>query len=158
MEMKLHIENMNREFVEEILNWNYKKPYDVYNNEPTAENIKGFLDGSYFALINDEGDLAGFFCIGKNARIPEGLKYGVYFEPLLDVGFGMHPELTGRGGGYQFCSFILNTIEEKYKKTKFRLTVAKFNTRAIHLYEKLGFEKEDEFRNDYREFMTMVRK
>lgn len=155
--MRLYIENMKREHAEDILGWRYKKPYDFYNNEPTAENMKEFLDGSYFTLVNDDNDLAGFFCVGKNAQVPAGHNYGVYIDPFIDIGFGMHPELTGKGNGSQFCSFIINIIEKKHKKTTFRLTVAKFNTRAIHLYENLGFEMKDEFRNDYREFITMVR-
>lgn len=155
--MELQIINMEREFALEILNWKYEKPYDYYNNDPTAEDLKELLDGTYFALVNDEGDLVGFFCIGSNAQIPAGHHYGVYVEPYLDIGFGMDPELTGKGHGYEFCSYILKSIEEKYKKTRFRLTVAKFNTRAIHLYEKLGFEKTDEFPAYSREYWTMVK-
>ncbi|WP_309299184.1 N-acetyltransferase [Ureibacillus sinduriensis] len=39
-----------------------------------------------------------------------------------------------------------------------RLTVAKFNQRAIRLYEKLGFKKDKEFWTDRAEFMTMVKR
>lgn len=155
--MELQIKNMEREFALEILKWKYEKPYDYYNNDPTAEDVKELLDGTYFALVNDEDDLVGFFCIGKNAQIPDGHQYGVYLESYIDIGFGMDPELTGKGHGYEFCSFILKSIEEKYRKTTFRLTVAKFNARAIHLYENLGFEKADQFRAYSREYWTMVR-
>jgi ribosomal protein S18 acetylase RimI-like enzyme len=155
--MKLQIKNMKQELALEILNWKYEKPYDYYNNDPATEDLKELLDGTYFALVNDEWDLMGFFCIGKNAQMPDGHQYGVYVEPYLDIGFGMNPELTGKGHGYEFCSFILKSIEEKYKKTRFRLTVAKFNARAIHLYEKLGFEKMEEFRAYSREYLTMVK-
>lgn len=93
--MELQIKNREREFALEILNWKYEKPYDYYNHDQTAEDVKELLDGTHFALINDEDNLVGFFCIGNNAQISDGHRYGVYVEPYLDIGFGIDPELTG---------------------------------------------------------------
>ncbi len=70
--MKLFIENMNQETAEDILTWEYDKPYDFYNNELTDEDLKERLDGTYYALVNDKKDLIGFFCIGENAQVPVG--------------------------------------------------------------------------------------
>lgn len=156
--MQLLIENMNEELAKEILSWEYEKPYDFYNNELTDESVKELLDDSYYALVNEDQKLIGFFCTGDNAQVPVGRKFGVYSEFAIDMGLGMNPKYVGKGSGFEFCSFILRYIEENDKGTPVRLTVAKFNQRAIHLYEKLGFEKKDEFSTDFAEFMTMVKR
>jgi len=156
--VKLFIENMNEEIAKDILRWEYDEPYDFYNSELTDEDMKERLDGSYFALVNDNKELFGFFCTGENAQVPVGKKYGVYSDDSIDMGLGMNPNFGGKGNGFEFCSFILRYIEKNYEDTPIRLTVAKFNQRAIHLYEKLGFVKKDEFSTDFAEFMTMVKK
>lgn len=73
------------------------------------------------------------------------------------MGLGMNPRFVGKGNGLEFCSFIINVIQKKNGKIPIRLTVANFNQRAIHVYEKLGFKKEKEFRTELAEFMTMIR-
>ena len=156
--MKLIIEDMNEKMAKEVLNWKYDKPYDFYNSELTNEGMEEMLDGSYYALINDFNELVGFFCIGETAQVPIGNQYSVYTEDLVDMGLGMNPAHVGKGNGFQFCSYILNFIEQDYKSTTIRLTVAKFNQRAIYLYEKLGFVLESEFKNELAEFITMVKK
>ncbi|WP_427136962.1 GNAT family N-acetyltransferase [Psychrobacillus psychrodurans] len=155
--MKLFIENMNEEIAKDILSWEYEKPYDFYNNELTDQEIKERLDGSYYALVNDKKEIYGFFCTGENAQVPIGKKIGVYSDDSIDMGLGMNPKMVGKGNGFEFCSFILRYIEKNYIGSPIRLTVAKFNQRAIHLYEKLGFVKKDEFNTDYSEFMTMIK-
>ncbi len=69
----------------------------------------------------------------------------------------MHPDYVGKGYGYEFCTFIVNYIKEKYGETPIRLSVATFNKRAIHLYEKLGFVEKDVFSTDAAEFITMIK-
>ena len=156
--MELFIENMNKKMAEEILNWKYAKPYDFYNIDSTDEAMKEILDGSYYALVNEFKELIGFFCIGENAQVPIGNRFGVYTENLIDMGLGMNPNLVGKGHGFEFCTYIITFIEEQYKRTSIRLTVAKFNLRAIHLYEKLGFVMENEFSTDFTQFITMIKK
>ena len=146
--MELFIEEMNGEMASNILSWKYDKPYDFYNNEVTDEAIMEFLDGSYCALIDDAKELIGFFCVGENAQVPFGNRFGVYKDDFVDMGLGMNPNLVGKGNGFEFCTLIIQFIEENYQNTPIRLTVAKFNRRAIHLYEKLGFVLENEFRTD----------
>lgn len=156
--MKLIIEDMNEKIAKEVLNWKYDKPYDFYNNELTDVEMDERLDGSYYALVDDYKELIGFFCIGETAQVPRGNQYGVYKDDIVDMGLGMNPKLVGKGNGIQFCSFILKFIEDNYKNSSIRLTVAKFNQRAIHLYENLGFVMENEFSTDFAEFITMVKK
>lgn len=156
--MKLSVGKLDEDLADEILNWKYDRPFDFYNNEETAEAKRELLDGSYSALRDGSGELVGFFCIGASARVPAGNQFDVYPEGFVDMGLGMHPKLVGKGHGFAFCSFIIGHIEGKHTGTPIRLTVATFNRRAIHLYEKLGFVSVDEFRTDASRYMTMVRK
>lgn len=156
--MHLHIEKMTGNNARYILEWKYEEPYDLYNNEATDEALQEMLDGSYYTLLNEQNDIAGFFCIGKNAQVPIGHRFGVYVDNLVDMGLGMHPTLVGKGNGTEFCTYIIQFIEEQYVGTPIRLTVAKFNKRAIRLYEKIGFVSVAEFSTDTTAFMTMIKK
>ena len=155
--MEFFIEKMNSKMATTILGWKYEQPYDFYNNEQSDEAFEELMDGSYYAIADKNKEVIGFFCIGESAQVPRGIHFGVYKADLIDMGVGMHPNLVGKGSGFEFCTGIMKFIEEKYPSKSLRLTVAMFNQRAIHLYKKLGFVKEDEFSNDVTEFMTMVR-
>ncbi|WP_346895059.1 GNAT family protein [Clostridium sp. UBA7503] len=62
----------------------------------------------------------------------------------------MRPELTGKGFGVEFAKSIIDYGREKYKFNYIDLIVAKFNNRAIKVYEKLGFKVIEEFVNTIR--------
>ncbi len=66
------------------------------------------------------------------------------------VGFGMRPDLTGSGLGYEFISECISYAVDKheYKGEYVRLGVAQFNKRAIKTYEKNGFEVFDTVKAD----------
>ncbi|WP_445488791.1 GNAT family N-acetyltransferase [Niallia sp. 03133] len=140
-----------------ILSWKYEYPYDFYNVKAKEESIAEMLENPYFVVRNTNKEIVGFFCIGYASQVPNGYLFGAYKEGLVDIGFGMKPELTGKGGGSSFLAFILHYIEEEYKGMPIRLTVAEFNKRAIRLYEKFGFVKNKEFDNMATRFQTMVR-
>ena len=155
--MQLFIQKMSRNEAVEILNWKYSAPYDFYNNEENEESIKELLGSSYSVVVDENGQLIGFFCIGDSAQVPAGTLYGAYSEECIDIGLGMKPELTGQGLGIAFLSFILGHIHDTNKAVSLRLTVAMFNERAVRLYEKLGFKKKIEFSNGSTVFMTMIK-
>lgn len=148
---------MTKERATDILGWKYEQPYDFYNNELTDEALQEMLDGSYYALVDDQHALIGFFCTGANAQVPIGHRFGVYKEALVDMGLGMNPNLVGKGNGFEFCTQVMQFIRTQHENTPTRLTVATFNERAIRLYEKLGFVSEDRFTTDSAEFKTMVK-
>lgn len=154
--MKLSIKEMNEHFASEILQWQYVAPYDFYNNELSGENVQEMLDNPYFAIFNNHSELIGYYCTGKAAQVPKGQGFGAYEEHCIDIGIGLKPNLTGQGLGTAFFSFIVQTVQEEYQ-LPLRLTVALFNKRAIHLYEKFGFLKAIEFSTP-TEFVTMVKK
>ncbi len=155
--MKLNMKEMNEDAAIEMLEWKYEKPYDFYNNEINEDTINELLDGSYKVLFDEREEVFGFMCTGEAARIPIGHQYGIYPDNFIDMGLGMNPKYTGKGYGYDFCSFIIQYINENNIGIPIRLSVATFNERAIHLYERLGFKKRDRFSTESREFITMIR-
>ena len=155
--MTFKIRNMNEEAAIDILNWRYDPPYDFYNNELNSDSMKEMLEDSYSFVLDQNDSLVGFFCIGGSAQVPVGRQFGAYSEALADIGIGMKPELTGKGYGAIFFSFVLEHVQDIFKGVPIRLTVAKFNQRAIHLYEKFGFVQRAEFNKDTTAFITMVK-
>ena len=136
----------------EILNWRYPPPYNLYNQEENDAGIEEFLDQSYKAIVDQEDSLVGYYCTGQPAQVPKGHEFNVYNKECIDIGLGMNPELTGKGFGREFLAFILKELEVEC----LRLTVAKFNQRAIRLYEAFDFKPTDSFTKGDIEFITMI--
>lgn len=155
--MHLFKSNMTKDFAVEAIHWKYEKPYDLYNNELNSEAIDEMLNNSYFAIVSEDNELIGYYCTGKSAQVPAGNKINAYEMDNLDIGVGMKPNLTGKGFGTTFFTFILQNIQRSNTISPMRLTVATFNKRAIRLYEKFGFVEQKKFDSDVTEFITMVR-
>lgn len=107
----------------EISQWRYEPPYDFYDgdSEPVVNPER------YFAARDEAGRLAGFY----------------YFEQrgdILEYGLGLRPDLTGRGHGLEFFHAGLDFGRERFRPARTVLAVAGFNTRAIAVYERSGFE------------------
>ncbi|MEK5236572.1 GNAT family protein [Paenibacillus sp. FSL L8-0470] len=133
----------------EIVKWSYEAPYAMYNLSDDPEDIQELLDGSYYAVISPENELAGFFCYGRNAQVPGGIREGLYIgDKVLDIGLGLKPELTGEGKGRDFLESGMEFARRKYGPERFRLSVAAFNKRAIALYNSVGFKPAGEFVNN----------
>lgn len=150
-------ESMDSKSAMHILEWNYEKPYDFYNNDVSKETLDELLDGSYRAVFED-GRLFGFFCAGKTAQVPKGRLQEVYSEGFMDIGIGMAPECTGQGEGRRFFGYAMSAVQSRHPDLCLRLTVAEFNERAIHLYKKFGFAEARKFSTDSADFLTMERK
>ncbi|MFC4810429.1 GNAT family N-acetyltransferase [Paenibacillus sp. GCM10023250] len=153
--MAFRLADMNRGAAAEILGWRYEAPYDFYNNAPSDEAADELLAGGYAAVLGPGGELAGFFCAGAAAQVPNGAY--AYGGDWLDIGLGMKPELTGRGLGTPFFAAVLRFADELYGERPKRLTVAAFNRRAIRLYAKFGFRAAAEFEAGPAVFIAMVR-
>ncbi|WP_409290285.1 GNAT family N-acetyltransferase [Peribacillus sp. SCS-37] len=158
IKMGLQLKTINRAFAEEILQWKYEAPYDLYNSDSSPEALRELLEGGYSIIADDAGELVGFFCSGRAAQVPAGREFGAYEAGCIDIGLGMRPELTGKGKGKEFLSFVISSIQKKYEAMPMRLTVAAFNLRAVRLYENLGFVKRNVFNRGDLEFIVMVKK
>jgi len=102
--------------------WRYDPPYDLYDGDGLpVKNPELF-----HAVRDDGGALVGFY----------------FFEPRGDAlfyGFGLRPDLTGRGLGEQFVLAGLDYARGLGTWHRVVLDVAAFNERAIRLYRRLGF-------------------
>ncbi|WP_237150647.1 GNAT family N-acetyltransferase [Planococcus rifietoensis] len=154
--MKFKEQAMTEESARDILSWRYPYPYDFYNGEASDESLQELMNGSY-RLVWEQGELFGFYCTGKGAQVPAGHASNAYPEGPVDIGLGMKPEKTGAGRGAAFLDFLLREINKRHPEQALRLTVAQFNARAVRLYERVGFVKTVEFKNDYAMFQVMLK-
>ena len=103
--------------------WRYPPPYETYDHD---EPIRG----EYLAAYED-GELVGYVCFGEPARV-EGMRD----EPgLIDVGWGLRPDLMGRGIGPRLIAAALAA----HPGARHRIAVYDWNLRAQRAPEKCGF-------------------
>lgn len=109
----------------------------------------------YFAISVSASELIGHCCFGEDAQVPGG----DYQLEACDVGIGLDPTLIGKGMGKAFFQAIINFGILSTNSSVYRVTVAAFNSRAIHLYESAGFVKVSDFVNKIKntKFIIMVR-
>jgi RimJ/RimL family protein N-acetyltransferase len=142
-----------------VLSWRYEEPYTLYNTDPdeVEENVQALLDprNAYYTLTNEEGEIEAYCCFGPDARVPGG----DYSLEALDLGMSVRPDLTGQGRGHTYVSALLNFARRTFAPAAFRVTVAKFNKRALRVWEKAGFRPMQTFRRerDGMAFVVLVR-
>ncbi|MEZ4659641.1 MAG: GNAT family N-acetyltransferase [Caldilineaceae bacterium] len=145
--MQLSIQPINRNFAIQICNWRYEPPYDIYNwgSPPDEETLRYILDPAFafHAIVDAEGELAGFCSFGKDGQVPGG-DYGL---DALDIGMGVRPDLTGRRLGAIFATAVTDFAIGQYAPARLRVTIARFNKRAMRVWEKIGFKKVAEFQS-----------
>jgi [ribosomal protein S18]-alanine N-acetyltransferase len=130
----------------DILSWEYPFPYDFYNtslDNHQEHYVRQFVDPElkFHAVLDSYGTMIGFCSFGADGQVPGGN----YSDEGLDIGLGMRPELTGQGNGAAFFGAILDYALSTLRPKFLRLTVAKFNLRALKLYQNFGFEVQAEF-------------
>lgn len=155
------LRSLNEADARQICTWRYPGPYDFYDID--AASMPELLDPAHHcvAVEDESGELVGFFTFGESARVRGAARAGLYREPALDLGLGMRPDLTGSGHGLAFVGAALDYAAGRFQPSRLRLVVATFNTRAIRVYERLGFEPGPAFTSPVREtevpFLLMTR-
>lgn len=150
---------MTEENAHKIVRWRYDSPYNYYNPDANREreNISRFLNhhNPYYEVNDENDELIGFCCFGSEGQVPGGC----YDHGSLDIGIGMRPNLTGLGKGSDFFTAVLDFAKEMFSPAVFQVTVALFNQRAIRLYQRMGFERKNQFigKIDGEGFVQMVR-
>ena len=98
--------------------------------------------------MDDQGEVVGFFEF-------------FHHDGVLQIGLGLHPDLTRRGDGLSFVMAGLSFATNKFALKLFKLSVATFNVRAIKVYERAGFRETRTFWNEINssvyEFVEMSR-
>jgi RimJ/RimL family protein N-acetyltransferase len=158
-QIELHFHPMDKDNAHIVLGWKYPPPYDFYN--PNPENLGVDITYltepkyPYFTITDHKGKLLAFCTYGLDAQVPGGN----YSREALDIGLGLHPDLTGRGYGIRFVNEVLEYGLQKYQPETCRVTIAKFNQRAQRVWEKAGFQFDHEFKrpSDNTLFVVLLR-
>jgi len=137
--VEYNFKKMKKEYANEIAyDWKYTGKYSFYDMTEDQEDLEVFLDPdnweNKFAVLNKNDELIDF--------------YSYYFkDEIMWIGFGLRPDLTGKGLGESFVKAgIKHGIDKfSYSKDHIKLAVAKFNERAIRLYQNIGFQAIDEY-------------
>jgi len=143
---------MSREFASTIVNtWKYKNEYSIYDYSNEADHMldeDGWRNG-IFAVLHQDGELIGELSIeffDEQGQYTDYLDF--YNETLTNerelwIGFGLRPDLVGKGHGTDFVKACVEfaVANYHYHGEYVRLGVAKFNQRAIKTYTRAGFQE-----------------
>ncbi len=129
------IRPMDEDEITAIAGWHYPPPYDFNDWTKESDDPAQLLDARrwpdrFFAAHGNDDDLVGFF------------EFQVSGE-WATIGLGLRPDLTGKGMGLPFIEAGLAFARERFQVRHFHLTVATFNERAITVYERAGFVREE---------------
>lgn len=152
------IDKMTKEEAAIISRWTYDGIYSMYSFIPNEETIQELMNGDYYSCRKENASLLGYFCFQGSARIPT-LEDDAYALEALDIGLGMQPSECDQGKGRDFMMRGLKFAGILFGARRFRLTVACFNERAIHLYKQLGFkiQKEVTHAKSQQKFYIMLK-
>jgi len=154
----IHYTPVDEESAREFLKWNYEPPYEIYNYAPEdfEKDLAYTLDPSnnIYSMYR-EGELIGYCSFGRDAQAPGG----DYSEEALDIGLMIKPSLTGRGLGIEHVKDVIRYAINNYKPKKLRVTIWETNKRAMKVWEKNGFQKDQSFEreNDKSGFVIFTR-
>lgn len=139
----------------DIASWKYEGVYSFYDNDKTeakqnwAINIHN--EENTFSIYNHVNELIGNCCFDYDED-----------DKIYTFGVQMRPSLTGKGLGTKMVEALLSFGRENYKFNEIDLLVAKFNKRAIRVYEKLEFNIIEEFiwnvNGEEKEFIKMKKR
>lgn len=131
----------------EVISWKYAPPYEHYNY-PSLETLKE--EG--WAIIDKlkrkeqfracyENELIGYIRLQLNTT-------------YITLGLGFKPNYCGKGNGKAYMTSIISYIMSNYPNiTTIKLSVLKFNLRAINCYKSVNFKIVDE--DEYFYFMEL---
>lgn len=155
--MDISFEPMTERYAREIASWQYDPPYHVYGYSPSEkEESVAYLmaaENRVFALVRG-GEVVAFRSFGRDGQVPGG----TYDEGYLDTGGGLRPDLTGKGLGEEMLRRGLEFGFEQFESSRFRVTVAAFNQRALKVCRRVGFREGQRFRrqSDNEAFVILL--
>jgi ribosomal-protein-alanine N-acetyltransferase len=130
-----------------IAGWRYPGPYATYDEVGVPSAARGI-----WAVYRDE-EIVGSCCFGDAARVP-----GVEEEPgIVDVGWGMRPDLMGQGFGREFVGSILEFARAEFSPERFRVVILEWNGRSRAAARWLGFQQDGTIESSEGTFVVMTR-
>ncbi|KMM38060.1 GNAT family N-acetyltransferase [Guptibacillus hwajinpoensis] len=135
--MNYHFKIMNQNEVEKVISWKYEGVYAFYDMEADMEDLREFrefaADNRNYWSVYEKEMLVGFF------------SYHDQDLNQVEIGLGMNPEMVGQGYGLSFLEAGIEKAIDLYQPSSLSMSVAEFNKRAIKVYQKAGFIKENTF-------------
>lgn len=127
-------------FHENPLFGDYNFPLVGYDKINKWYRLKTFgINKKYFAVYNKENRLVGYLGIKNIRRILREATLGIVFDPnYINRGYGTETLEV-------FLDYFFNVLNMKC----LYLEVAKFNKRAIRVYEKIGFIVIDKYLGEF---------
>lgn len=143
--------SMNREHASRIVDtWRYEGVYAIYDYVNEADHMldEDSWSRGIFAVLDEDGELIGELSIEFYDAQGDYTEYCDFDHAdllagrELWIGFGLRPDLVGRGHGPAFVSACVAYAVQRfnYRGEHIYLGVAQFNQRAVRAYEKAGFE------------------
>ena len=127
--------------------WRYAAEYSTYDVADPSH-----LASDHWAVTEDE-ELVGYCCFGAAARVA-GAEHEL---GTVDVGYGMKPELIGRGRGSRFVAATLEFARRRHDPQRLRLYVLDWNERSRKVAAAHGFVVESVIHDGDARFLVMVR-
>jgi len=136
---------MNETYAHEIINnWKYEGELAVYNYENEKDWILStdIWGNGLFSVVDENNQLVGELSVQFFPPSEVALEDESSDREILWIGFGMKPELTGKGYGPKFVSECAKYAVShfNYEGKYVGLGVYAFNQRAVKVYKKAGFE------------------
>jgi ribosomal-protein-alanine N-acetyltransferase len=136
---------MTEDYANEMLNvWRYEGEYSIYNYENEKDWIfdrTAWGDG-LFAVLDENDQLIGELSTQLIDIRATNMEDTSQNSDILWIGFGLRPDLTGKGYGPDFVTSCVKYAVKfyNYQGEYVGLGVASFNQRAVKAYKKAGFE------------------
>ena len=79
-------------------------------------------------------------------------------EGTIDVGYGLRPDLVGKGLGQEFVTAILDFGIRRYDPSQLRVLILDWNDRSRKVAERCGFTHRETIVSDERPFLVLTRR
>lgn len=149
MDAGYRVRELTSDEADEIGRWTYEGRDVTYEFDDGPPDP---ADG-YHAVEDGQGRLVGYCCFGAEARVP-----GIDAVPgVVDVGYGMRPDLVGQGRGRPFLAAILDHARTLEAPDRFRALVLDWNQRSRATCRNAGFTEVGEATTDQGRFVVLER-
>jgi len=139
-----------------ILHWKYEAPYDIYNlaSADPEDTLRYLLNpqNAFHGIYTQQGQLEAYCSFGPDGQVSGG----DYSTTALDIGLGVHPDLTGQGRGFEYVSAVIHFAHYTYSLERLRVTIAAFNRRALRVWEKAGFQVVQKFQGGWEQMDFVI--
>ena len=143
----LAVRRLTRADAEAIATWRYSGRESTYDELGPVTPERG-----YWAVTRGR-ELVGKCCFGAPARVPPVEEQ----EGSVDVGYGLRPDLVGKGLGPAFVGAILEFACAEFAPRRFRVLILDWNRRSQKVAAALGFQEDGVIRSYEGDFVVLTR-